>query len=458
MPSDRKTTAAIRAADRRHLWHPYTRFSSLERGFPVIVGGRGIFLHGRDGRRYLDAISSWWACALGHGHPRVVRAIRQQAAVLQHSILGHLTHPGAVALAGRLARLMPTPDRHVLFSSDGASAVEAALKIALQYGHQAGASRRTLLAHLADSYHGDTLGAVAVGYLEAFHRPFKPVLVPGVPLPLPGADPARRLWRPALDDGALTAAEQAAWQQARRVLERNGRRIAALIVEPICQGAAGMRMYSPAYLRKLAALCRAHHILLIADEIATGFGRTGRWFAFEHAGVDPDIVCVGKALSAGYLPISAAIVKDRIYRTFADTPADHTFYHGHTFSGNPIAAAAALAALEIIEERDLPARAREMERRIARAWQPLAEFPAVLQVRCLGAIGAIEFRSSPRQPGSARAQLADERLRREGVLTRPLGPVLYVMPPLTIPWAWLDRLLRQVAAAVTAAAIKMNCR
>ena len=311
------------------LWHPYTRFSTFESDpLPVIVRGEGIYLFDDQGHRYLDAISSWWACALGHGHPRIVAAIQKQAAELQHSILGNLSHPRAVELAAKLAGLMPTPDRHVLFSSDGASAVEAALKISLQYWHNVGRPEKQRFAALEESYHGDTLGAVAVGYLDHFHKPFNSVVFPAF-----RASPQ--------SDGLAGVAD---------MITKHADELAAVIVEPLCQGAAGMKMYPADYLRQLGELCRNQNMLLIVDEIATGFGRTGRMFAFEHAGIDPDIVCVGKALSGGYLPISAAIVKDDIYQTFSDKPADHTFYHGHTFCGNPIAAAAAMEALTLYEQ------------------------------------------------------------------------------------------------------------
>ncbi|MFH0880351.1 MAG: adenosylmethionine--8-amino-7-oxononanoate transaminase, partial [Lentisphaerota bacterium] len=395
-----------------HIWHPYTRFSTLRAApLPIMVKGEGIYLYDEAGNRYVDAISSWWACALGHGHPRIIAAIQKQVAELQHSILGNLSHPRAEELAERLANLMPTRQRHVLFASDGASAVEAALKIALQYAHNTGHPERKKLAYLEDAYHGDTLGAVAVGYLEAFHKPFENLLAPSIRLPVPaGADQ-----------------EEACFTETVRRLEQHRDEIAALIVEPLCQGAAGMKMYSASYLRRLTDLFQNRGLPLIVDEIATGFGRTGSLFAFEQAGIDPDIVCVGKALSAGYLPISAALVKDEIYQTFDDQPVDHSFYHGHTFCGNPIAAAAALEALKIYQEDQIVEKAVQLGKLIKRHLSLLQSLEHVKEIRCLGCIGAVEMKSIEA------ARRIRDRLFEQRILARPLGPVVYLMPPLNTP-------------------------
>lgn len=423
--------------DRDHVWHPYTRFSAMDdEPLPVIVRGEGIHLVDDRGNRWVDAISSWWCCALGHGHPRVVEAIRRQAGDLQHSILGNLAHPAAARLAARLAGRMPDPRVHVHFASDGASAVEAALKIALQYAHNTGRPERTDLLAMQGAYHGDTLGAVSVGFLDAFHAPFRHVLRPAAQVPVP----------------ASPADEAACIEAARGVFAAHGGRVAALIVEPLCQGAAGMRMHSPAFLRSLAGLCRAEGALLIADEIATGFGRTGTWFAFDQAGIVPDIVCVGKALAAGYLPISAAIVRDGIHSTFADTPADRTFYHGHTFAGNPIAAAAALAAMDVYEEEGIPARAAVIGAKLAEWMAPLARLPQVSEVRTLGLIGAVELRPDPPGTGGEpRARRVRRRLHERRILSRPLGNVVYLMPPLVIAEDALRGLVEALHEAVVAA-------
>lgn len=419
--------------DRQHVWHPYTKFSTIDGGpLPVISRGEGVYLVDAQGNRYLDAISSWWSSALGHSHPRMIEAIGRQATQLQHSILGNLSHPRAVELATRLAALMPTPDRHVLFSSDGASAVEAALKIALQYWHNHGETSRRTFAYLENAYHGDTLGAVSVGYLEEFHKPFEAVLTPAFRLPVPyGGDDM-----------------EAASRELADLLHEHSAELAGVIVEPLCQCASGMRMYPPEYLTLISALCREKRVLLIADEIATGFGRTGTTFAFEQAGIDPDIVCVGKALSAGYLPISAAIVKDEIYRTFGDVPADHTFYHGHTFCGNPIACAAALEALRIYHDEGVIEQAKKSGELLRDLVAPLAELPQVAEVRCLGMIVAVELEPEDPTPATPRPQRVRAALFDRHILLRPLGRVVYLMPPLVTPEIELRGLASALADAI----------
>jgi adenosylmethionine---8-amino-7-oxononanoate aminotransferase len=421
---------------RSSVWHPYTRFSALAAGLPNIVRAEGCYLFDEEGRRYVDAVSSWWACSLGHSHPRVVGAIQRQAARLQHSILGNLTHPPAEALAARLAALMPSPDRHVLFASDGASSVEAALKVALQLAHQTGRPERTRFVSIHEAYHGDTLGAVGVGYLEAFHHLLRPALNEALRLPLPACRGCA---------GATCAAP--CFDGVREWLAPHVDTVAAVIVEPLCLGAAGMRMYGPAYLRQLAALCREWSIPLIVDEIAMGFGRTGRMFAFEHAGIDPDMVCMGKALTAGYLPMSALVVKDAIYQTFSDTPVDHTFYHGHTWSGNPIAAAAALETLAVYEEEQILEKANAGAAVLAAGLRPLASLPFVREVRALGLIGAVELYPDDFQP--TRARRVQYAMADAGYLLRPLGDVLYLMPPLNMETAAIARMAEDLAHAIT---------
>lgn len=411
--------------DLQHVWHPYTRCSTLtEEPPPLIVHGAGIHLFDAEGRKFVDAISSWWCCALGHGHVRIIAAIEKQARELQHSILGNLSHPRAVELAAQLAALMPTSDRHVLFASDGASAVEAALKIALQYRCNLGQPGRTRFAAIHEAYHGDTLGAVSVGYLEGFHRPYRPLLQPAVTLPFPDA---------AGDFGP-----------AQKILDEHAAELTAVIVEPLCLGAAGMKMYPAAWLTALAAWCQKHTVLLIVDEIAMGLGRTGKMFAFEHAGIDPDIVCVGKALSAGYLPISATLVHDSIYQTFSDHPENHTFQHGHTFCGNPIAAAAALETLKVFAEEQLAAHAADKGRQLATWLQPLTQWPHVKEIRCLGLIGAVELQ--PDDP--LRSRRVRKILFEQGILLRPLGNVIYLLPPLTIMPDELEHLANALATAI----------
>lgn len=415
--------------------------------------GDGLHLVDDQGRRYLDAISSWWCMALGHSQPDLIAAIREQAGTLQHSILGNLAHPRAAELAARLAARMPSPDRHVLFASDGASAVEQALKIAVQYAAHLGQPRRTRFAALRGAYHGDTLGALAVGFLEDWHRPFRTLVTPALALPPGPLGPPVR-WAGRRPTAAAPASASPAGgcdhAAATRLLDAHAAELAAVIVEPLCLGASGMQMYGAAYLRALADWCRDHAVPLIVDEIATGFGRTGRLFAFEHAGIDPDIVCLGKALTGGYLPLSATVVRDPIYETFTDLPADHTLQHGHTFCGNPIAAAAACAALEQYGPGGVVAGVPARAARLADRLLPLAERPDVREVRCLGLIGAVELMPDPPGRPESRAHRIRRRLQEQGILLRPLGNVLYLLPPLVTDNATLDHLVDALAAALDA--------
>src|SRR5208283_2165560 len=412
-----------RELDQASLWHPYTRHSALRDSFPVITRGEGTFLFDLEGNRYVDAISSWWACNLGHSHPRLVQAITSQAGELQHSILGNLTHPRAAELAYKLLGFFPDRRRRVLFASDGSSAVEAALRVAVQYWHNTGEKGRFRFAAFEDAYHGDTIGAMAVGYLPAFHGPYRSLLFPVHKVKTP--DCAQCLPGTAPETCGLEC-----FSPMERTLREHADELAAVIVEPLCQGAAGMRMYPAKYLQRLSELCRENSILLIVDEIAMGFGRTGRMFAFEHAGIDPDIVCLGKSLSGGYLPISATVVKEEIFDTFADEPEDHTFYHGHTFAGNPIAAAAAVECLNVYREERIVEKAERLGQALAARFEAFRGVCGVANVRCLGMIAALDLTGRENLTGVERARRLSAAMLKKGVLMRPLGATVYLMLPL----------------------------
>ncbi len=427
--------------DQASIWHPYTRHSALKDGFPVISCGEGVYLFDTDGNRYVDAISSWWACNLGHSHPRLIQAIVRQASELQHSILGNLTHPRAAELAYGLVGTFPDRRRRVLFASDGASAVEAALRIAVQYRHNIGESGRFQFASFEDAYHGDTIGAMAVGYLPAFHGAYRPLLFPVFKVKTPDCSAC-------LPETTPETCDMECFSSMQRTVEEHAKELTAVIVEPLCQGSAGMRMYPAKYLRKLGELCAQHHVLLIVDEIAMGFGRTGRMFAFEHAGIDPDIVCVGKSLSGGYLPISAVVVKEEIFETFADKPEDHTFYHGHTFAGNPIASAAAVECLNIYREEKIVEKAELLSHTLAARFEPFRGIPGVTNVRCLGMIAAFDLTEKEGMTGAERAQRLCRAMLKKGVLVRPLGATVYLMPPLVIPDEVLAETVRLLLDAV----------
>lgn len=436
-------TGSYADLDRRHLWHPYTRRSASEAApLPVIVRGDGPYLYDSDGRRYLDAISSWWACNLGHNHPRLVEALVRQARELQHSILGNLSHPRAIELAAMLGDRFPD-ERRVLFASDGSCSIEAALKIAVQYWWNLGQPRKQKFVALDFAYHGDTLGAVSVGYLPHFHQAFKPLLFPVFQAPSPCCGTC------AFHEASDRCLEEC-FDTMRLLVHDHAHELAAVIVEPLCQCSGGMRIHPPDYLRKLARLCAEADVLLIADEIAVGYGRTGTLFACEQAQVWADIVCLGKGMSGGYLPISAAVVKAPIYETFKDQPEDHTLYHGHTFTGNPIAAAVAIETLKVYDDEKVLSRAVASGAVLSAELGALAGMPGVRNIRSLGMIGVVELDDGPAGEGTRRAARVRDRLRGEGILLRPLGPVIYVMPPLTTPAPVLRELVRALGSAIRA--------
>ena len=373
-----------------------------------------------------------WMQSLPGGHatwgtatPESSRPSFGQAGKLQHAILGNLTHPRAAELAYELGGIFRDRQRRTLFASDGASAVEAALRIAVQYWHNTGENGRCRFAAFEDAYHGDTFGAMAVGYLPDFHAAYRPLLFPVFKVKTPECSSC-----PAGQSREACGAQ--CFSLMERTVEEHAKELAAVIVEPLCQGAAGMRMYPAEYLRRLSELCKQNRVLLIVDEIAMGFGRTGKMFAFEHAGIDPDIVCLGKGLSGGYLPMSAAVVKEEIFQTFADEPVDHTFYHGHTFAGNPIAAAAALECLAVYRDEKIVPKAESTGKILANHFEAFKEIPGVVNVRCLGMIAAFDLTEKEGRTGPDRARTICRKALDKGILIRPLGPTIYLMPPLIV--------------------------
>ena len=428
--------------DRRHFWHAFTQMAEYE---PLVIErAEGCWLVDVHGRRYLDGVSSLWCNLHGHRHPRIDAAIVDQLGKLAHATTLGMSNPPAIELARRLAELAPGELNHVFFSSDGSCAVEAALKIAFQYWRQCPHPRpeKRRFAAYSTAYHGDTLGSTAVGGIDRFHSLFKPLLFDVVRL----APPDRRR-----GDAAFHLAE------LDRVLAARHEEIAALVIEPLVQAAAGMVMQPPGYLRGVRELTRRYDVLLVADEIVTGFGRTGRMFACEHEGVTPDLLCLGKSLTAGYLPMAATVATTTIYDAFLGPyVAGRTFHHGHTFGGNPLAAAAACASLDLLaEERmlddDLPRKARLL----ARALAPLQDHPHVGDIRQLGLMAGIELvadcnSGEPFPAGERRGYNVCRRTTASGVWLRPLGDVVVVMPPLSIAEAELELLGRVLVESIDA--------
>ncbi len=422
-------TTELRKIDKEFLWHPYTKFSSIDdTDFPIIEKAEGVYLYDTNGYRYFDVISSWWSCNLGHSNQEIIDTIKDQAMKLQHSIIGNLSHPQVIELSKKLCDLFDDNARHVLYASDGACAVEAALKIAIQFWYNIGKKKRNKFVCLEGDYHGDTLGAMSVGYVQSFHKQFQSSIIPAYQAEAPFCKKCK--YNQTEDNCSVEC-----FKSMEDILIKHEDTLAAVIVEPLCQGASGMRIYSPKYLKELSKCCAKYNIILIVDEIAMGFGRTGKMFAHQHADINPDIVCVGKGLSGGTLPLSATIVKNTIYKTFSDTPKDNTFYHGHTFAGNPIATAVALKVLEIYEKECIVDNVDKLGKALKKKIAEFESLPTVTNTRCLGMVGAVELKEgnvSYKSKKMPRTEAVRRCLLEQSTLIRPLGNVIYFMMPLVV--------------------------
>lgn len=416
-----------------------------------IASGSGAWLVGHDGHRYLDAVSSWWTNLFGHAEPRIGAAIAQQAGTLEQVMLAGFTHAPAVQLAERLLAIAPRqPDRaplsKVFYADNGSAGVEVALKMAFHYFHNRGEHRRTRFIALENGYHGETIGALSVGDIPLYRRVYAPLLLEATFAPSPDAylaEPGQ-----SAEAYALQAADalQALFEQAPG-------EICALILEPRVQCAGGMRMYHPAYLRRARALCDAHGAFLIADEIATGFGRTGTLFACEHAGVMPDLLCLSKGLTGGFLPLAAVLATQQLYDAFLDDSRERAFLHSHSYTGNPLACAAALATLQIFADDDVIARNQHTAAHMSTLAAQIGEHRAVADVRQAGMIVAFELtRGGDKRtpfPAAARVGLKAYRAALDrGVVLRPLGDVLYWMPPYCVDEAQLALLAATTRQAI----------
>lgn len=395
--------------DREHIWHPYSSFDNPPPVFPV-VSAQGVRLQLADGRELIDGMASWWSAIHGYNHPVLNRAATNQLNTMAHVMFGGLTHPQAVLLCQKLVALSPAGLDRVFLSDSGSVAVEVAIKMALQYWAARGQGRKHRLMALRCGYHGDTLGAMAAcDPVTGMHHLFSDVLPSHYFVNAPSAGFSEPVNPRDIDAIASTMAA-------------NHRDIAAFIVEPIVQGAGGMRFYAPAYLQKIRELCDQYQILLIYDEIATGFGRTGTFFAAEHAGVSPDIFCVGKALTGGYLSLAATLCTPEISTVISAGEAG-AFMHGPTFMGNPLACAIANASIELLLSQDWQSEIRRIEQALATGLAPARSLPQVADVRVLGAIGVIELHTA------LNLREAQPRFVDNGVWVRPFGKLVYTMPP-----------------------------
>jgi adenosylmethionine-8-amino-7-oxononanoate aminotransferase len=441
---------------RRHLWYPFTQMAGWNREAPLIIRrGKGPYLWDQAGRRYVDGTSSLWVNLHGHRHPLLDRAIRAQLDRVAHSTLLGLSHPPAIELAAELAGRAPAGLTRVFYSDNGSTAVEVAIKMALQFwqlsskhgSHGRAGKRKRRFVSFANAYHGDTIGAVSVGHIDLFHRRFAPLLFPTIKVHAPYCYRCPlQLRYPECGIACL--------DQLERTLKRRGGEIAGVVVEPLVQAAAGMVTAPPDHLRRVRELTHRHDVLLIADEVATGFGRTGRLFACEHEGVTPDFLTLAKGLTGGYLPLAATLTTERIYRAFLGPyRAFTTFFHGHSYTGNPLGCAAALANLRIFDQErtleTLPAKIDALET----ALRPVGELPHVGQVRQCGLMVGIELvrdraTAAPYPLAARRGAAVCREARRRGLLTRPLGDVIVLMPPLIAGRRLLGRMVEIIGRSI----------
>jgi adenosylmethionine---8-amino-7-oxononanoate aminotransferase len=418
--------------DRRHVWHPYSPAPAVDAALPV-VSADGVRLRLADGRELVDGMASWWCAVHGYGHPRLNAAIRDQLDHMAHVMFGGLTHEPAVALAARLVELTPEPLEHVFFVDSGSVAVEVAIKMCLQYWRAQGATERSRLLTVRGGYHGDTFGAMAVcDPVSGMHALFAGVLAEHVFADRPPAG-----FTQPIPEGYAAHLDE--------VFERHSGELAAVIVEPVVQGAGGMHFYSPAIVRRLRELCHHHGILLILDEIATGFGRTGAMFASHHAAIAPDVMCVGKALTGGYLSLAATLCTAHVAETLSGGEAG-ALMHGPTYMANPLACAVALASTELLAEGSWPADVARIERGLTEGLLGARELPGVADVRVLGAVGAIEL-DAPVDVAAATGAAIEQ-----GVWLRPFRDLVYAMPSYVTDEEDVSRIASAMVAAAAAGA------
>jgi adenosylmethionine---8-amino-7-oxononanoate aminotransferase len=415
--------------DHDHLWHPFTQQRDWVEQEPLMIeAAEGTELIDSEGRRYLDGVSSLWCNVHGHRHPAIDAAVREQLDRVAHSTMLGLSHPGAAELADRLIEIAPAGLSRVFYSDSGSTAVEVALKMAFQYWQHRGGQhvRKTSFICLDEAYHGDTIGSVSVGGMPLFHSTFAPLLF-DVHRAKPGD----------IDDIA-------------RLLAMREEEVAAVVLEPLIQGAAGMITHSPGYLRAVRGLCDRHGVLLICDEVATGFGRTGTMFACEQEGVSPDLLCLAKGLTGGYMPLAATLATERIYEAFLGSHSEYkAFFHGHTYTGNPLACAAAIASLDVFDRERTLVRIQPKIRLLSEWLGQVEKMPEVKEVRQRGLMVGIDL--GEHEPDLRLGHRVVLEARRRGVIVRPLGDVVVLMPPLSISKRDLRRLVEVVGQSIRAA-------
>ncbi|MBI4825180.1 MAG: adenosylmethionine--8-amino-7-oxononanoate transaminase [Nitrospirae bacterium] len=442
------TKRRLERLDKKRLWHPFTQMKEWNDEEPLIITeGRGSFLKDINGRWFLDGVSSIWVTVHGHGKKEINDAIKAQADKISHSTLLGLTHPPAIELAEKLVKIAPKGLTRVFYSDSGSTAVEIGLKMAYQYWQLKGVKEKNRFLSLKNSYHGDTVGAVSVGGIDIFHKIFAPLLFRSFKAPSPYC------YRCELKKEYPSCKLQCL-KEMEKVLSKNHKKIAGLIIEPLVQGAGGMVVSPPGYLKGVRRLCTKYNVLMIADEVATGFGRTGKMFACEHENVAPDILCVAKGITGGYLPLAATLTTEKIYKAFLGEYKDlKTFFHGHTYTGNQLASAAAIANIGLFKkEKTL----QKMQGKIALLKKELAkitELPHVGEVRQVGFMVGIELVKNKKKktPFALEDKIGwevCEKAREQGLIIRPLGNVIVLMPHLSVSKEELMQITGKTAEAI----------
>lgn len=443
-------TTTLTDWDRTYLWHPFTQMQEWEQEEPLIIErGKGSYLIDTEGKKYLDGTSSIWVNLHGHRHPTLDRAIKAQLDKIAHSTFLGLSNPPAIQLARELIRIVPKGLKRVFYSDNGSTAVEVALKMAVQYWqqrHPESGPKNTFL-HLKLAYHGDTIGAVSVGNIELFHARFKSLLFPTLE-----ADPPY-CYRCPLNQ-TYPSCQMACLDPIEQILKKRHRDLAGFIIEPLVQAAAGMVTAPPGYLKRIRELCTKYHVLLIADEVATGFGRTGKMFACQHEGVTPDLMAISKGLTGGYMPLAATVTTEEIYKGFLGEYEEFkTFFHGHSYTGNPLGCAVALANLEVFKKEKTLAKLQPKIKTMARLLKPFQQLPHVGDIRQRGLMAAIELveEKHTKKPYPLAARMGHKvtmEARKRGLLLRPIGNVLILLPPLSTSLSELTNMVAILQASI----------
>ena len=437
------------AKDLKYIWHPCSQMKDYEELKPIIIDhGKGVYLYDINGKEYIDIVSSWWCNLLGHCNPKINEYIKNQLDKLEHVIFANFSHEPVITLCEQLAEIIPPGLAKFNFSDNGSSAVECALKLSFQYQYQTGNRARTRFMCLTEGYHGETIGALSVGSMDLYAKIYRPMLMDTIRIEAP--DCYRCPYNQTRDN-----CDCECFEHAEQAFAEHAEETCAIIVEPLLQGSAGMRVYPALYLQKLRALCDRYDVLLIADEIATGFGRTGKMFACDHAGISPDIMCISKGLTGGYMPFAITITTDAIYDAFyADYNEGKAFMHSHTYSGNPLGSAAALAVQQILREEQVlehaAVRADYLHRKLNEA---LLDHPHIGEIRHIGLINAMELVTDKQTKTEFDSNLrmgyqVYKHALNSGLILRPLGNVIYFNPPLIINEDEIDLAVAKCVASI----------